>query len=125
VNRQGNDIGTSYRSAIYYTSDAQREVALDTIKDVDASGLWPGAVVTEVEPVGDFWAGRARAPGLPRAHPQRLHVPLPASELGVAAPTRVSRLSQSRPRVPSPTTRLGQTGRGGCDVSCSTRADLT
>jgi len=54
-NRQGNDRGTSYRSAIYYTSPEQREVAEDTIADVEASGLWPGKVVTEVEPVGDFW----------------------------------------------------------------------
>jgi peptide-methionine (S)-S-oxide reductase len=55
LNRQGNDRGTSYRSAIYFTSDQQKAVALDTIADVDASGLWPGNVVTEVEPVGDFW----------------------------------------------------------------------
>ncbi len=55
LNRQGNDLGTSYRSAIYFTSDEQKVVALDTIADVDASGLWPGKVVTEVEPVGDFW----------------------------------------------------------------------
>jgi peptide-methionine (S)-S-oxide reductase len=55
VNRQGNDVGTSYRSAIYYTSDEQRDIAQDTIADVDASGLWPGPVVTEVEPVGPFW----------------------------------------------------------------------
>jgi peptide-methionine (S)-S-oxide reductase len=54
-NRQGNDIGTSYRSAIYYTDESQREVAVDTIADVDASGLWPGKVVTEVAPAGDFW----------------------------------------------------------------------
>ncbi|MES2723127.1 MAG: peptide-methionine (S)-S-oxide reductase MsrA [Pseudomonadota bacterium] len=54
-NRQGNDIGLSYRSAIYYTDEAQKQVALDTIADVEASGLWPGKVVTEVEPVGDFW----------------------------------------------------------------------
>ena len=54
-NRQGNDRGASYRSAIYYTSDAQRETAEDTIADVDASGLWPGKVVTEVESAGDFW----------------------------------------------------------------------
>jgi peptide-methionine (S)-S-oxide reductase len=54
-NRQGNDIGLSYRSAIYYTSDEQRQVALDTIADVDASGLWPGKVVTEVVPAGPFW----------------------------------------------------------------------
>lgn len=55
ANRQGNDIGRSYRSAIYYVDEAQKQVALDTIADVDASGIWPGRVVTEVEPVGDFW----------------------------------------------------------------------
>ena len=54
-NRQGNDVGTSYRSGIYYTSPEQKRVALDTIADVDASGLWPGKVVTEVAPAGDFW----------------------------------------------------------------------
>ena len=54
-NRQGNDRGRSYRSAIFYTSDAQRRVALDTIADVDASGLWPGKVVTEVTAAGPFW----------------------------------------------------------------------
>jgi peptide-methionine (S)-S-oxide reductase len=54
-NRQGNDFGTSYRSAIFYTSDEQRRVAEDTIADVEASGLWPGRVVTEVVPAGDFW----------------------------------------------------------------------
>lgn len=55
INRQGNDIGLSYRSAIYYVDDAQRDEALRTIADVTASGIWPGRVVTEVEPVGDFW----------------------------------------------------------------------
>ena len=55
LNRQGNDIGTSYRSAIFYLTEAQRQTAEDTIADVNASGLWPGKVVTEVEPVGDFW----------------------------------------------------------------------
>jgi peptide-methionine (S)-S-oxide reductase len=55
LDRQGNDIGASYRSAIYYTSDEQRRVAEDTIADVDASGLWPGKVVTEVKAAGDFW----------------------------------------------------------------------
>ena len=54
-NRQGNDMGMSYRSAIYYTSEEQKRVALDTIADVDASGLWPGKVVTELQTVGDFW----------------------------------------------------------------------
>jgi peptide-methionine (S)-S-oxide reductase len=54
-NRQGNDVGTSYRSAIFTTSDEQKRVALDTIADVNASGLWPGKAVTEVEPAGPFW----------------------------------------------------------------------
>jgi peptide-methionine (S)-S-oxide reductase len=54
-NRQGSDVGTSYRSAIFYTSDEQRRIAEDTIADVDASGLWPGKVVTEVVPASDFW----------------------------------------------------------------------
>ncbi|MCY1704677.1 peptide-methionine (S)-S-oxide reductase MsrA [Pannonibacter sp. SL95] len=54
-NRQGNDIGLSYRSAIYYVDETQKQVALDTIADVDASGIWPGKVVTEVEPAGPFW----------------------------------------------------------------------
>lgn len=54
-NRQGNDRGPSYRSAIYYVDVEQRALAEDTIADVDASGLWPGKAVTEVEPVGDFW----------------------------------------------------------------------
>jgi peptide-methionine (S)-S-oxide reductase len=54
-NRQGNDVGMSYRSAIFYTSDEQKQVAEDTIKDVDAAGLWPGKVVTEVTAAGPFW----------------------------------------------------------------------
>jgi peptide-methionine (S)-S-oxide reductase len=54
-NRQGNDVGTSYRSAIFYTSDEQRKVAQDTIADVNASGIWPGKVVTELSPAGPFW----------------------------------------------------------------------
>ena len=54
-NRQGNDVGTSYRSAIFYTSEEQKRIAEDTIADVDASGLWPGKVVTEVAPAGEFW----------------------------------------------------------------------
>ena len=55
ANRQGNDTGVSYRSGIYYRSEDQHRTALDTIADVDASGLWPGKVVTEVKPAGDFW----------------------------------------------------------------------
>ncbi|WP_293675822.1 peptide-methionine (S)-S-oxide reductase MsrA [uncultured Phenylobacterium sp.] len=55
LNRQGNDVGLSYRSAIFYTSEDQKRVAEETIADVEASGLWPGRVVTAVEPAGDFW----------------------------------------------------------------------
>jgi peptide-methionine (S)-S-oxide reductase len=58
-NRQGNDRGASYRSAIYYENEAQKSTALETIADVEASGLWPGKVVTEVEPVGQFWEAEA------------------------------------------------------------------
>ena len=55
VNQQGNDRGMSYRSAIYYCNPEQKSTAEETIRDVDASGIWPGKVVTEVEPASDFW----------------------------------------------------------------------
>jgi len=55
ANRQGNDLGMSYRSAIYFVDDSQKATAQDTIADIEASGIWPGQVVTEVEPVSDFW----------------------------------------------------------------------
>ena len=55
LNRQGNDLGTSYRSAIFYLTDEQRRVALQTVADIDASGRWPGKVVTDVVPAGPFW----------------------------------------------------------------------
>ena len=55
LNRQGNDVGTSYRSGIYYTSDQQQILAVNTIKEIDASGIWPGKVTTEIKPVGEFW----------------------------------------------------------------------
>jgi peptide-methionine (S)-S-oxide reductase len=55
LNRQGNDRGTSYRSAIFYTTDEQKRVAEETIQDVDASGLWPNKVVTTIDPAGPFW----------------------------------------------------------------------
>lgn len=59
LNRQGNDRGLSYRSAIFFASDEQKRVALDTIADVEASGLWPGKVVTEIAPIGPFWEAEA------------------------------------------------------------------
>jgi peptide-methionine (S)-S-oxide reductase len=54
-NRQGNDTGTSYRSAIFYTTEEQKRIAEETIADVDASGLWPGKAVTEIKPAAEFW----------------------------------------------------------------------
>ena len=55
LNQQGNDRGLSYRSAIYYTTDEQKAIAEQTVADVNASGIWPGTVVTEIEPAGAFW----------------------------------------------------------------------
>jgi len=54
-NRQGNDMGMSYRSAIFYLDDQQKDIAQDTVADADASGLWPGKIVTEIAPAGPFW----------------------------------------------------------------------
>ena len=77
--RQGNDVGTSYRSAIYYTTETQKAVALDTIADVEASGLWPGKVVTEVAPAGDFWEAEPEHQDYLRRFPQgyTCHFPRP------------------------------------------------
>jgi peptide-methionine (S)-S-oxide reductase len=68
-NRQGNDRGASYRSAIYFTSEAQRQVAIDTIADVNGSGLWPGRVVTEVAAAGDFWEAEPEHQDYLERHP--------------------------------------------------------
>ncbi|CUH85068.1 peptide-methionine (S)-S-oxide reductase MsrA [Thalassovita mediterranea] len=79
VNRQGNDLGMSYRSAIYYVDEDQKAVALDTIADVDASNLWPGKVVTEVEPVGAFWDAEEEHQDYLEKHPNgyTCHFPRP------------------------------------------------
>ncbi len=95
-NRQGNDIGASYRSAIYYTDDEQRQVALDTIADVDASGLWPGKVVTEVEPAGPFWQAEPEHQDYLRALPEWLHLPFRATELEAAAAEQGQPVNQSK-----------------------------
>jgi peptide-methionine (S)-S-oxide reductase len=68
-NRQGNDRGMSYRSAIYFTSESQRLEALNTVADVNASGLWPGKVVTEIQPVGDFWEAESEHQDYLEKHP--------------------------------------------------------
>ncbi len=91
--RQGNDRGTSYRSGIYCFNDEQREVALQTIADVDASGLWPGRVVTEVKPAGAFWEAEPEHQDYLQRHPQgyTCHFPRPGWRLPRAA-------EQSTPR---------------------------
>ncbi len=88
-NRQGNDRGSSYRSGIYYTSEEQRQVAEDTIDDVNASGLWPGKVATELAPAGDFWEAEPehqdyleRYPGGYTCHYVRPDWKLPAASGG-------------------------------------------
>jgi peptide-methionine (S)-S-oxide reductase len=70
LNRQGNDIGTSYRSAIFYTSEEQRRIADATIAEVNASGLWPGRVVTQVVPEGPFWAAEPEHQDYLEHHPE-------------------------------------------------------
>ncbi|MEO6394666.1 MAG: peptide-methionine (S)-S-oxide reductase MsrA [Devosia sp.] len=91
-NRQGNDVGMSYRSAIFYTSPEQKRVAEDTIADVDASGLWPAKVVTEVVPAGPFWQAEPehqdyliRNPGGYTCHWVRPYWVLPKRAAAVAA----------------------------------------
>ena len=81
LNRQGNDVGLSYRSAIFYTSQDQKRVAEETIADVNASGLWPGKVVTEVVPAGDFWQAEPEHQDYLERIPERLHVPLRSAQL--------------------------------------------
>ncbi|HXS58623.1 MAG TPA: peptide-methionine (S)-S-oxide reductase MsrA [Hanamia sp.] len=68
-NRQGNDVGTSYRSAIFYLSDEQKNTALQLIKEMNASGKWPGTIVTEVVPAGDFWDAEEEHQNYLQKHP--------------------------------------------------------
>jgi len=91
-NRQGNDVGASYRSAIFYNSEAQRQVAEDTIADVDASGLWPGKVVTEVSPAGDFWEAEPEHQDYLEKYPNgyTCHFPRPNWRLPRREPARRS-----------------------------------
>ncbi len=93
MNRQGNDIGTSYRSEIFYTTDEQRQVAEDTIADVEASGLWPGKVVTAVSEAGPFWEAEPEHQDYLQKIPRRLHLPLRAARLEAASTARRPRSS--------------------------------
>ena len=86
--RQGNDVGSSYRSEIFSTSDEQRQVAEDTIADVDASGLWPGKVVTEISEAGTFWEAEAEDQDWFQRYPDGCAPPFPRH--GVEAANRES-----------------------------------
>ena len=92
LNRQGNDIGTSYRSAIFYLTEAQRKTAEDTIADVNASGLWPGTVVTEVSPAGPFWEAEPEHQDYLERYPDgyTCHFPRPGWKLPRRADETVS-----------------------------------
>jgi peptide-methionine (S)-S-oxide reductase len=92
LNRQGNDRGTSYRSAIFYVSEAQRKTADDTIADVEASGLWPGKVVTEVSPAGPFWEAEPEHQDYLERYPNgyTCHFPRPGWKLPHRADTVTS-----------------------------------
>jgi len=68
-NRQGNDIGTSYRSAIFYNSESQRDVANQLITEMEASEIWPGKIVTEVVPASDFWNAEVEHQDYLQKHP--------------------------------------------------------
>jgi peptide-methionine (S)-S-oxide reductase len=83
LNRQGNDVGASYRSEIFYTSEAQRDEALQTIDDVNASGLWPGRAVTKVSPASDFWQAEPEHQDYLEHYPQgyTCHFPRPGWKL--------------------------------------------
>ena len=87
LNRQGNDVGMSYRSAIFYLDEEQRRVAEETIADVEASGLWPGKVVTEVAPAGPFWEAEPEHQDYLQRYPNgyTCHFPRPAGSSRVEA----------------------------------------
>ena len=100
--------GTSYRSAIFYTSDEQKRIAEDTIADVDASGLWPGKVVTEVAPAGDFWEAEPEHQDYLERYPERLHLPFRPAGLEAAG----SRKHRSKASVTT-CHQSGQSAPGG------------
>jgi peptide-methionine (S)-S-oxide reductase len=105
-NRQGNDVGTSYRSVILYLSDEQKAVAEETIAAIDASGRWPGPVVTEVEPAGEFWDAEEEHQDYLRKHPGgytchylRTTIPAARSSALTSAGWRASSFSDIHRRV--------------------------
>ncbi len=120
-NRQGNDIGMSYRSAIYYTSDEQRRVAQDTIADVEASGIWPGKVVTEVEPAGPFWEAEPEHQDYLERYPNgyTCHYPRPNWVLPAAPGARQLLVGRARPRPVWARTRAACSPPAGQTPPCA------
>ena len=80
LHRQGNDCGASYRSAIFYVTDEQKRIAKETIADVEVSGRWPGKVVTEITPVGDFWEAEPEHQDYLERYPQGYTCHFPRSD---------------------------------------------
>ena len=91
--RQGNDVGASYRSAIFYLDATQRRVAEDTVADVEASGLWPGKVVTEISPAGPFWEAEPEHQDYLEHYPNGYTCHFPRPGVGVAPTKRRRRLT--------------------------------
>ena len=100
-NRQGNDKGTSYRSAIFYTSEDQKRTAEQTIAEINATNRWPGKVVTELSPAGDFWQAEPAHRGLPRT-PTPTATPATSPAPTGNSPTNPPPISPKPPRQPPP-----------------------
>ena len=92
IDRQGNDSGSSYRSAIFFANEAQKRIALDTVADADASGLWPGKVVTQVVLASEFWEPEPEHQDYLERNPEWLQLPFHSHRLDVA-PARLSLLN--------------------------------
>ena len=107
-NRQVDHIGTEYRSAIFYASDEQKQVAQETIADVDASGLWPGKVVTEIEPAGPFWEAEPEDQFYLQKHPdgETCHFPRPGWKLPHRETGVLTQLEKGPPPPPAAMDRL-------------------
>jgi peptide-methionine (S)-S-oxide reductase len=121
-NRQGNDVGSSYRSAIYYVDDEQKRIAEDTIADVDASGLWPGKAVTEVEPVGDFWQAEPEHQDYLERYPNgyTCHYPRAGSR---QRSTRL--LTAPCSGIAPPCARAGSASSAGCSAPSAPRSSAS
>jgi peptide-methionine (S)-S-oxide reductase len=94
--QQGSDFGPSYRSAIFYTDEQQKETALTTIAEIEASGLWPGPVVTEINPEEPFWQAEPEHQNYLQRHPRGLQLPLRSAELAAAVGAHIPETRDSR-----------------------------